>query len=139
MVSITRAARREAAGRDTASRILRLLADGPAPRFVLVRVLGLSEASAYRSLADLHRESRVHVVAWVRRARSTAWVPVYAQGAGSDAPKPERLSAAQRARRHRQALREHHVRVCANPFAVAAGLVAVPPCAVPGRVYQQVT
>lgn len=52
-------------------------------------------------LSALRTQKRVHICGW-RRARKGPMTPIYDAGAGSDAPKPETFSSAEKSRRYRE-------------------------------------
>lgn len=76
---------------------------GPAGYVELAELTGLSVRTIKNSgyLSALRAQKRVHVCDW-RRARRGPMTPIYAAGAGRDAPKPERFSSAEKNRRYRQ-------------------------------------
>jgi len=97
--------------------ILRLLAErGPLNRFTAAALLGVDDSNTHKHIKRLHKAGAVHIVDWKRRKPSSAYVPVFAAGPGSDVPKPAKLTSAQKEAR-RRAVRKQAV-IC-NPFAAA--------------------
>jgi hypothetical protein len=97
--------------------ILRLLADrGPLDRFTAAVLLGIDESNAHKHMKAMHLAGMLHIVDWKRRTTSSRYVPVFAAGAGVDAPKPPRLTSAEKESRRRAVRKQATV---AHPFAVA--------------------
>ncbi|MDR6381806.1 hypothetical protein [Paraburkholderia caribensis] len=121
--------------------IERELRKGPAHRYRLAELLRLHPSTVSKQLGLQHDANAVHITDWHRRTRTSAPIPVYTLGAGVDVPKPAPLTSAEKMRRvtanarQRRILRAEPVRGV-NPFATAAGLVAIPE-GMRGRVYQQ--
>ena len=79
--------------------------------------------------------TRFHVVDWCRLYEKGSYTPVWAIGAGEDAPKPVRKTRAEKYRRDK--IRGKAQRGTLNPFATAAGLVQAPGKIAQGRVFKQ--
>lgn len=80
-----------------------LLRRGPMSYPEIAAVTGLSLHTIKNSgyLSALRTQRRVHICDW-RRARKGPMTPIYDAGAGSDAPKPETFSSAEKSRRYRE-------------------------------------
>lgn len=76
---------------------------GPTGFVELAELTGLSLHTIRNSgyLNALRAQKRVHICGW-RRARQGPMTPIYAAGAGSDAPRPESFSSAEKSRRYRE-------------------------------------
>jgi hypothetical protein len=82
-----------------------------------------------------------HISGWYRRPQGGECIPIYSYGKGEDAPKLPSLTKEEIAKRRRDARKKELFSAGArprfvNPFAAAAGLVAIPSVGT-GRVYQQ--
>lgn len=80
-------------------RIVELLAERPRHTHELAVALPLSKRNVTVYLNHLHGQGRVHITRWVRDIDERDRMyprPVYALGAGNDAPKPKPLNAHQR-------------------------------------------
>lgn len=91
---------------------------------------GLHQSTVYAYLAAKHPAGAIHIVDWERAKPGAKAMPVYRFGPSVDVPR-KKLTGADKEKKYRQA--DLHKRVLAgetvrtiNPFAAAAGLVAVP-------------
>jgi hypothetical protein len=109
------------------------LAKCPTDRRFLAAALTLHPATVYEQIRVAHKAGLVRVVKWNRRSSGGKPTPVYALGAGEDAPMPAPIGNTDACRIYRN--RQKSIR---NPFAAAAGLVQVK-STVTGRVYIHLT
>jgi hypothetical protein len=82
------------------------LADGPLCAHDLAPKVFLCYGHAWRLVKGMHELGMVHIAKWpLRRMPRATRVAAYALGAGKDAPKPKRLTQAQRQTRYKSKLR----------------------------------
>jgi hypothetical protein len=82
------------------------LAGGPLCVHDLAPNIFLCYGQAWRLIKDMHEQGMVHIAKWpLRRTPRATRVAAYAFGAGKDAPKPKRLTSAQRQARYKSKLR----------------------------------
>lgn len=102
----------------------------------LQRRAGLKSSISRRLLVEANPgpHGKVHIVDWQKRSNGGPAVAVFALGPGKNAPKPAPFTNTEKWQK-----KVSRKQVAADPFAVAAGLVAAPVIAsIPkGRVYQQ--
>lgn len=108
--------------------MLRELAKMPANRFRLADIMQLDPATTHKRLRLLHKAGAVHISGWERRRAYSAMVPIFKVGKGIDAPKPPKLTSAEKERRRRAEIKRKRI-VCGevvqnvNPFSVAMNQV----------------
>lgn len=85
----------------------------------------ICRSAAHLTLTRWHAQSLIHIAEWRRYASNGLPAPVYAWGAGRDAPRPKPITKAESIRRWRRA---HPDLVCAqHNRAKARRLAAHPP------------
>lgn len=108
--------------------MLRQLEKMDTNRFRLANLLQLHPATTHKHLNALHKAGKAHICRWERTTPYSAFVPVYKAGKGIDAPKPARLSGAEKERRRRAEMKRRRVVSGdivqnVNPFAIAMNQV----------------
>lgn len=80
--------------------ITQLLSEKPMSKYDVMEVTGYAQRTAQKALKDLHNEGLIHIVDWSRAFHHP--IPIYANGAGEDQPRPRPLTKTEVMRRLRK-------------------------------------
>lgn len=90
--------------------ILQALGDQALMPTEIAALVGIAVVSVRRHIRFMHSENRVHIARWMR---SSNYVPCWAAGSGTDAPRPRRRTDAERMRDYNALIKldpEKHMR-----------------------------
>lgn len=89
----------------TAAHMIGEMLDGPSSAKMLSEVSGMQLPSVWRWMRALHKAGVIRIVGWERDQQGSFRIALYQLGRGKDAPKPSKMTNAERLRRYRAKIR----------------------------------